>query len=391
MCDRLRSEKIPKRLPAAGQYESIAGITHRDLLLPAIVRCLESYEQESAVKYRRDRAMPDASMVVLVQKQIRGEFSGVAFSRDPITRQGDAVVIEALPGNADRVVSGQVTPESYWVNVREVGTDWTLPDEVTLETEGEGIVPARLIQQVAYLARHLEEHFHGVPQDIEWSFDGKTLWVLQSRSITTLAPIWTRKIAAEVIPGAIRPLTWSINRPLTCGVWGKIFTIVLGNRASGLDFEETATLHYSHAYFNATLLGQIFRRMGLPAESLEFLTRGAKFGKPPIGSTIANVPGLIRLLQREMRLEQDFARDDRLFFRPMLLNLGTFSLGSPTNTPRSQTSTLGTQEVHSETQELQPGTQELQPKTQNINPTTQELQPEAQDVEQMTPRNPSNS
>lgn len=324
---------------AAGQYESIANITHRDLLLPAILRCLESYEQDSAVKYRRDRNLPDASMVVLIQKQVRGVFSGVAFSRDPIARQGDAVLIEALPGNADRVVSGQVTPESYRVNVREVGADWRLPNDVTLETEGEGSVPAELIQQVAHLARHLEEHFHGVPQDIEWSFDGETLWLLQSRSITTLFPIWTRKIAAEVIPGAIRPLTWSINRPLTCGVWGKIFTIVLGKRSQGLNFEETATLHYSHAYFNASLLGQIFRRMGLPAESLEFLTRGAKFGKPPIRSTIANVPGLARLLYREVRLEQDFSRDDRLFFRPMLLKLRNSSL-------EGETIAIATEEIH---------------------------------------------
>jgi pyruvate,water dikinase len=296
---------------AAGQYESIGGIRHRELLLPAIMQCLESYEQTSAVQYRRDRAIADASMVVLVQNQIRGVFSGVAFSRDPISRQGDAVLIEALPGNADRVVSGQITPESYSVNVREVGKDWNLSEE--LEVTGQGEVPKRLIQQVAYLARHLEEHFHGIPQDIEWSYDGEKLWLLQARSITTLSPIWTRKIAAEVIPGAIRPLTWSINRPLTCGVWGKIFTIVLGDRAEGLDFEETATLHYSHAYFNASLLGQIFRRMGLPAESLEFLTRGAKFSKPPLRSTIQNLPGLLRLLGREMQLEQDFARDEKRF------------------------------------------------------------------------------
>jgi pyruvate,water dikinase len=298
---------------AAGQYESIAGVTHRELLLPAIMRCLASYEQESAAQYRRDREIPDASMIVLVQNQIRGVFSGVAFSRDPISRQGDAVLIEALPGNADRVVSGQVTPESYIVNVREVSKDWALPEERMLEVSGQGEVPNRLIQQVAYLARHLEEYFHGVPQDIEWSYDGEKLWLLQARSITTLAPIWTRKIAAEVIPGAIRPLTWSINRPLTCGVWGKIFTIVLGARAQGLNFEETATLHYSHAYFNATLLGRIFRRMGLPAESLEFLTRGAKFSRPPLRSTLANLPGLMRLLRREMRLEKDFARDEPRF------------------------------------------------------------------------------
>ncbi len=163
---------------------------------------------------------------------------------------------------------------------------------MNLKVEGEGDVPPGLIQQVAFLARHLEAHYHGVPQDIEWSYDGHNLWLLQARPITTLLPIWTRKIASEVIPGLIRPLTWSINRPLTCGVWGELFTVVLGKRATGLDFNQTATLHFSRAYFNASFLGQIFRRMGLPPESLEFfLTRGAKFSKPPLRSTLRNILG----------------------------------------------------------------------------------------------------
>ncbi|HAX85100.1 MAG TPA: pyruvate phosphate dikinase PEP/pyruvate-binding protein, partial [Cyanobacteria bacterium UBA11370] len=185
----------------------------------------------------------------------------------------------------------------------------------------EGDLPPALIQKVAILARELENRYHGIPQDIEWSYDGQELWVLQARPITTLQPIWTRKIAAEVIPGQIRPLTWSINRPLTCGVWGEIFTLVLGKRAQGLDFKETATLHYSHAYFNATLLGDIFRRMGLPPESLEFLTRGAKFSKPPMSSTLRNVPGLLRLLGREWNLDQDFEVDYQKYFAPTLSQL----------------------------------------------------------------------
>lgn len=304
---------------AAGQYQTILGITRRDELLPAIARCLESYHQASAVQYRRDRELPDTSMVVLIQKQIRGAFSGVAFSRDPISRQGNAVVIEALPGDAASVVSGQVTPEAYEVQVPDSSTsDWVLPDDRILEVNGSGDTPLRLVQQVAFLARRLEDEYHGVPQDVEWTYDGQTLWVLQSRPITTLAPIWTRKIAAEVIPGLIRPLTWSINRPLTCGVWGKIFTIVLGDRAQGLDFNQTATLHYSRAYFNASLLGQLFRRMGLPPESLEFLTRGATFSKPPLQSTLRNLLGLLRLVGQELQLEKNFRRDDRRKFSPFL-------------------------------------------------------------------------
>ncbi|MBL1178867.1 glycerol-3-phosphate acyltransferase [Pantanalinema sp. GBBB05] len=314
---------------AAGQYETVLSVTSQEELPAAIHRCLASYDRLSAVQYRQQRGVADASMAVIVQQQIRGVFSGVAFSRDPIARQGDEVVIEALPGNASQVVSGQVTPESYQVTIGDAiqqqyltaAHSWQLPDELSLTVQGSGDIPPRLIQQVAFLARSLEQHYHGIPQDIEWSYDGQTLWLLQSRPITTLLPIWTRKIASEVIPGMIRPLTWSINRPLTCGVWGDLFTLVLAERATGLDFGQTATLHYSRAYFNASLLGQIFRRMGLPPESLEFLTRGAKFSKPPLRSTLRSLPGLLRLWQRERRLDRDFQQHDRQTFTPALLEL----------------------------------------------------------------------
>ncbi len=318
---------------AAGQYESIANVTSKALLEQAIARCQTSYNNPAAVQYRRDRGIRDAAMTVLIQEQVSGAFSGVAFSRDPVTRQGDAVVIEALPGGAAQVVSGQTTPEAYrvWISDIDMATaaaqrdqaqpSWWLPDAIAFPMEGEGNVPQSLVQQVAYLVRQIEAQYHGIPQDVEWSYDGKQLWVLQSRPITTLLPIWTRKIAAEVIPGWIRPLTWSINRPLTCGVWGEIFTIVLGDRTRGLDFNETATLHHSSAYFNASLLGQIFLRMGLPPESLEFLTRGTPFSKPPIASTLRNLPGLLRLLGRELRLVRDFRQDQQTLFTSTLQQL----------------------------------------------------------------------
>lgn len=343
----------------AGQYETVLNVRSKEGLRDAIARIRASYNSERAIQYRRDHALRGSlwehrqahpianpvlseqnssfeqnaaksqnnsgqntgdralfdAMAVLIQQQVQGVYSGVAFTRDPITKQGDAIIIEALPGNATGVVSGRVTPEQYRAYVVE--TD----NFTSIQLEGEGNIPSTLIKQVAYLSRHLEERYHGIPQDIEWTYDGQTLWTLQTRPITTLLPIWTRKIAAEVIPGLIRPLTWSINRPLTCGVWGEIFTLVLGERSVGLDFNQTATLHYSRSYFNATLLGAIFRRMGLPPESLEFLTRGAKMSQPPIESTLRNFPGLVRLLLREFSLTQDFNRDNRKRFVPGLSQL----------------------------------------------------------------------
>ncbi|MBD2775871.1 glycerol-3-phosphate acyltransferase [Iningainema tapete] len=300
---------------AAGQYETVLNVTNKHGLQQAIARVLASYNNPTAVQYRRDRNLTEAGMAVLIQQQVQGVFSGVAFTRDPMTKQGDAVIIEALPGNANSVVSGKLTPEQYCAFV--IDTE----NFASVQLEGTGRVPAALIKQVAYLARRLEDRYHGIPQDIEWTYDGQTLWVLQTRPISTLLPIWTRKIAAEVIPGLIRPLTWSINRPLTCGVWGGIFALVLGQRAVGLDFNQTATLHYSRAYFNATLLGEIFRRMGLPPESLEFLTRGAKMSKPPLATTLSNIPGLSRLVWRELCLYVDFHWAYRRRFVPAFAQL----------------------------------------------------------------------
>ncbi|MBE9075738.1 glycerol-3-phosphate acyltransferase [Romeria aff. gracilis LEGE 07310] len=318
---------------AAGQYLSILDLTSGEELEAAIAACFNAYNRPAARRYRRDRGLPEGGMSVLVQRQVPGVFSGVAFSRDPVAQAGNAVVIEALPGAATQVVSGQVTPERYRVSIddRLIDPDqsWLPPAEQTPAIQGHGQVPANLLQQVAFLARHLEARYHGLPQDVEWSFDGEQLWVLQSRPITNLSPIWTRKIAAEVIPGVIPPLTWSINRPLTCGVWGQLFTLVLKQRAAGIDFEQTASLRYSRAYFNATLLGDLFRRMGLPPESLDFLTRGAGFSRPPLTATLRNLPGLLRLARQEWRLPQDFARADQQQFGPALARIEAAGETSP--------------------------------------------------------------
>jgi pyruvate,water dikinase len=294
----------------AGQYQSILNVTSLEELKSAIALCRDSYQTNTAQQYRQDRGQKTEKMAVIIQKQIKGVLSGVAFSRDPLEQGDSAVVIEALSGDARLVVSGEVTPESYRVEIK------TSPGEMRFE-----LPPFEVINAIAQITKDLEGRYLGVPQDVEWSYDGRFLWLLQTRPITTLQPLWTRKIAAEVIPGIIKPLTWSINRPLTCGVWGEIFTLVLGKRAQGLDFEATATLHWGRAYFNASLLGDIFLRMGLPPESLEFLTRGAKMTKPPLLSTLGNIPGLLRLLAREWSLDRDFARDDRLIFQPLLTTL----------------------------------------------------------------------
>ncbi len=310
---------------AAGQYQTIGPVSTEAELIDAINRCRQSYWTSEAVAYRQQRQLPDTEMAVLIQPYIDSKFAGVMFTRNPLDG-GSQVIIEALPGGAESVVGGQFTPVhleiDFSTNPEVEPFDYAqdkLRRNQNIETNS--ILDKSIVAELVKLAQAIEAFFHGIPQDIEWSWDGEKLWILQSRPITNLQPFWTRTIAAEVIPGAIRPLTWSINRPLTCGVWGEIFKIVLGERAAHLNFTETATLLGSHAYFNATLLGEIFRMMGLPEQGLEFLLRGQKMGKPPLGKILPSLPGLWRLVQRERALNAEFKVDRTSIFLPALQKL----------------------------------------------------------------------
>ncbi len=325
---------------AAGQYETIGPVLTEAELSDAIHRCRQSYWTSEAIAYRRQRQLPDTQMAVLIQPYIDSKFAGVMFTRNPLDG-GSQVIIEALPGGAESVVGGQFTPVHLEI-------DFSTNEEVEPFDYAQGklrqnrnietnlIIDKSVVAELVKLGQAIEAFFHGIPQDIEWSWDGEQLWILQSRPITNLQPFWTRTIAAEVIPGAIRPLTWSINRPLTCGVWGEIFKVVLGERAANLNFTETATLLGSHAYFNATLLGEIFRMMGLPEQGLEFLLRGQKMGKPPLGKILPSLPGLWRLVQRERALNAEFEVDRTSIFIPALQSLEKSEVNPPLPLPRGE-------------------------------------------------------
>ncbi|MEL7036187.1 MAG: glycerol-3-phosphate acyltransferase [Cyanobacteria bacterium J06592_8] len=301
---------------AAGQYESVGPVTSEEELVQAVDICRQSYWSPEAISYRHQRQLPNQGIAILIQPYISSKVAGVMFTRHPLDGAAK-VIIEALPGNAETVVGGQATPLHLEIDIT---TSETKKQSLS-QIDESSLLPQEVVAELVTLAVELEAFYHGLPQDIEWGWDEENIWILQSRPITNLRPIWTRTIAAEVIPGTIPPLTWSINRPLTCGVWGEIFTVVLGQKAAKLDFEETATLLGSHAYFNATLLGEIFRMMGLPEQGLEFLLRGQKMGKPPIGKVLPSLPGLLRLVQREFAIVKSFRRDYRQIFLPALNQL----------------------------------------------------------------------
>ena len=114
-------------------------------------------------------------MAVVIQQQIPATRAGVAFSRDPVSG-ADEVLIECAPGGGEAVVSGEITPDRYRVregrvHARAAGSVRTLRDDEA--------------ERVAELVRAAETGF-GQPVDVEFCFEGRTLWLLQCRPITTL-------------------------------------------------------------------------------------------------------------------------------------------------------------------------------------------------------------
>ncbi|MEM6837158.1 MAG: glycerol-3-phosphate acyltransferase [Cyanobacteria bacterium P01_C01_bin.120] len=211
----------PALFSSAGQYAASTDLTSQEALYAAMNHCFRTYERPSAVQYRRDRDSPEGSLAVIVQQQVSGHCSGVAASRDPLTGSGDEVIVEALSGPAAQVTGGQHSPQRFRVTVQADDLpnalarpdSWQIPEALTLQITGTGDISQRLLETVAFLARHLERRSHRIPQVLEWSFDGDQLWLLQSRPLIP-PPSDAPDDALPALPGAA-PATTLADSPTT--------------------------------------------------------------------------------------------------------------------------------------------------------------------------------
>jgi pyruvate,water dikinase len=185
----------------AGQQETFLNVRGIDQVLERVVDCWASFFSERAIFYRRQKgSLLDLGMAVVVQKQLDSAKSGVVFTTDPIRRRNDQMVIEAVLGLGEAVVSGLVTPDNYIArrDGRLKKTHVGRQDRMVVRDQAGGTVTLDLDPEVgsaqvldeAEIARlvsvglELEKEF-GSPQDIEWAIEGEDLYVLQSRPITT--------------------------------------------------------------------------------------------------------------------------------------------------------------------------------------------------------------
>jgi pyruvate,water dikinase len=162
----------------AGQQETYLNVSGGDEVCARVVDCWASFFSERALFYRfRKGSLIDLGMAVVVQKMLDPIKSGVIFTVDPVSRRRDRMIIEAVFGLGEQVVSGEVTPDHYVVDrAGDVKREHIIHKRV-LEPEE--------IRELAALGSLLATHF-GTPQDIEWAIEEGKIYLLQSRPITTL-------------------------------------------------------------------------------------------------------------------------------------------------------------------------------------------------------------
>jgi rifampicin phosphotransferase len=116
----------------------------------------------------------------------------VAFSVNPVNGRRDEILVSAVRGMGERLVSGEASPDKWIVS----------NGNVVCAQAPEQAVDERQVRDIAEMARHAEAHF-GSPRDVEWAISDGKLYLLQSRPITTLPEpaITPVPVPAEPPPG----------------------------------------------------------------------------------------------------------------------------------------------------------------------------------------------
>jgi pyruvate,water dikinase len=202
----------------AGGYATILGVADKgieDAVRECFVSCLDErvllYKAQHGFDVHRPR------IAVLVQLQVDSDVSGVGFSLNPVTNDYDEAVIDASFGLGETVVSGEVSPDHFVVDKpgRKILERHLGSKSVSRWIGREGGVERREETRGAHAslddAQILEltdalgglEEVYGHPVDIEWTYAGGKLHLLQARPITTYFPL---SADMQTEPGAPRRL-----------------------------------------------------------------------------------------------------------------------------------------------------------------------------------------
>lgn len=186
-----------KEASYAGIHESFVNISSPEAIIQCIKLVWASLWSDAALLYQKELNLntEDSSMGVIIQEMILGDVSGIAFCESPVNKK--QAVIESVYGLNKGLVDGDIQPDRFFLERytgKIVSVDQAVHERMISPVKDgvafEKLSPQREIslhkKQVDKLFQHMEslERIFGFPQDIEWTFCGENLFILQSRPIT---------------------------------------------------------------------------------------------------------------------------------------------------------------------------------------------------------------
>ncbi len=243
----------------AGVHETVLGVVGFEALVAAVRRCHASAHGDRARAYRAHRQVDlqggAAGLAIVVQRQLAAEVAGVAFSCDPVRGDRERVMVEAVEGLGEALVSGHVTPARA-----VLARDGAL---VELEAPERGSpLDEALARKVARAVLEVEARA-GTPADVEWAVENGRLWLLQWRPVTTpLASaggrrvVWSNTNTAELLPELAKPLVYDLLLRYVRDLLGPLLSPfgldtdslgVLGLKAGRVYFNLNAILGWARA------------------------------------------------------------------------------------------------------------------------------------------------
>lgn len=202
----VRSSATAEDLPDAsfaGQQETFLNIKGEAALISSVQKCWASLYGARAIYYRAKQGFDDSTVniAVVVQQLVHSEKAGVMFTSHPITGEPQTI-IEGSWGLGEAVVSGSVSPDKYVFDQRteKVNDIYIANKKVEIIADGDHgtkladvpkarqdaqVLAEAEIAKLAMYGKIAEDHY-GVPQDVEWGVVGGTIYILQSRPITTI-------------------------------------------------------------------------------------------------------------------------------------------------------------------------------------------------------------
>ncbi len=199
----------------AGEFETVLNVRSDEEVRTAINTVYQSRHSERVKAYSQAQGVPIIhEMAVIVQRLVKADTSGVLFTADPVTSSRNQMVGNYVYGFGDKLVSGEVKPNNF--TIERTKYKYNGPSELK-----------RFARRLYKMASRIERYL-GDPQDIEWAISRGKVYILQSRSITTMMgsnPItgefndsltgdftWSCVNVGEAMPDVMTPFTWSSSR-----------------------------------------------------------------------------------------------------------------------------------------------------------------------------------